>query len=336
MIRFISAAVVLLSAVALAILAWPQLFGFAHITPVAQIVALRGLAVAVALVGALAFTVIALIAQPVRRFLASLAVLLLVFAAINTAVLASRGFGNLGFETEGEGDITVLSWNTLGDAPAAASVAGLALDTGADVVALPETTNAMGLDIAALMQDAGRPMWVLTVAYDQVSKANSTTLLVSTDLGEYAVDESVRTTSVLPTVLARPVDGTGPTILAVHALAPIPPMLPGWQLDLASLAAACASGDVILAGDFNATLDHMSGLPRADGGTLGRCADAADATGNAAVGTWPTMLPPLLGAPIDHIMASPEWRVTGMRVIQSHDGLGSDHRPVLAQLSRAD
>jgi len=335
MIRFISAAVVLLSAVALAILAWPQLFGFVHITPVAQIVALRGLAIAGALIGALAFTVIALIAQPARRFLASLAVLLLAFAAVNAAVLASRGFGNLGFETEGEGDITVLSWNTLGDAPSAASIASLALDTGADVVALPETTNAMGLDIAALMQDAGRPMWVLTVAYDQVSKANSTTLLVSVDLGEYAVDESVRTTSVLPTVLARPVDGSGPTILAVHALAPIPPMLPGWQQDLVSLAAACASGDVILAGDFNATLDHMSGLPRADGGTLGRCADAADATGNAAVGTWPTILPPLLGGPIDHVMASPEWRVTGMRVIQSHDGLGSDHRPVLAQLSPA-
>jgi len=193
----------------------------------------------------------------------------------------------------------------------------------------------MGLDIAALMQDAGRPMWVLTVAYDQVSKANSTTLLVSTDLGEYAVDESVRTTEMLPTVLARPVDGTGPAILAVHTLAPLPPMLPQWQQDLASVAAACASGDVILAGDFNATLDHMSGLPHTEGGTLGRCADAADATGNAAVGTWPTMLPPLLGGAIDHIMASPEWRVTGMRVIQSHDGLGSDHRPVLAQLSRA-
>ena len=29
------------------------------------------------------------------------------------------------------------------------------------------------------------------------------------------------------------------------------------------------------------------------------------------------------------------WRVSGMRVIASHDGYGSDHRPILVQLSPA-
>ena len=53
------------------------------------------------------------------------------------------------------------------------------------------------------------------------------------------------------------------------------------------------------------------------------------------VGTWPVALPPLLGAPIDHVMSTDNWRVTGFRVIQSHDIYNSDHRPVLAQLSPA-
>jgi endonuclease/exonuclease/phosphatase (EEP) superfamily protein YafD len=61
--------------------------------------------------------------------------------------------------------------------------------------------------------------------------------------------------------------------------------------------------------------------------------DAGDATGNAAVGTWPTNLPALLGAPIDHVMATPGWRITGMRVVTNWDGAGSDHRPIVVQLS---
>jgi endonuclease/exonuclease/phosphatase (EEP) superfamily protein YafD len=335
MIRFVTAAVVLLTAVALAILAWPQLFGLATTTPAAQIVALRGLGVAVALVGMVGLALLAAIARPARRFLASIAVLLLAFAAVNAAVLATRGVGNLGFEIEGENDVTVLSWNTLGDAPGATVIAALALETDADIVSLPETTNELGVEIALAMQAAGRPMWVHTVAYDQVSKANSTTLLISVDLGEYTVDESVQTTAELPTVLARPDDGTGPVILAVHALAPIPPMVPGWQQDLLNLAEACRGDNVILAGDFNATLDHFGGLGSTPEAALGNCLDAAQVTDNAAVGTWPTALPALVGAPIDHVMATPNWRVTGMRVIQSHDGYGTDHRPVVAQLSPA-
>jgi endonuclease/exonuclease/phosphatase family metal-dependent hydrolase len=61
--------------------------------------------------------------------------------------------------------------------------------------------------------------------------------------------------------------------------------------------------------------------------------DAAAASDNAGVGTWPTSFPALVGAPIDHIMATPNWEVTGMRVIENYDKYGSDHRPVLAQLT---
>ena len=72
-----------------------------------------------------------------------------------------------------------------------------------------------------------------------------------------------------------------------------------------------------------------------DGGTLGHCHDAASETGNGSVGTWSTEMPALLGAPIDHVMASPHWRRTGSLVLRSLDDSGSDHRPLIVQLEPA-
>jgi len=79
----------------------------------------------------------------------------------------------------------------------------------------------------------------------------------------------------------------------------------------------------------------MSGLASSADTTLGACADAGLASGNGAVGTWPTTLPALAGSPIDHVMATVNWRVTGMRVVQDLDTGGSDHRPVVVQLDPA-
>jgi endonuclease/exonuclease/phosphatase (EEP) superfamily protein YafD len=53
------------------------------------------------------------------------------------------------------------------------------------------------------------------------------------------------------------------------------------------------------------------------------------------VGTWPTNVPALVGAPIDHVLATPNWRATGFRVLAGEDAAGSDHRPVLARLAPA-
>jgi endonuclease/exonuclease/phosphatase (EEP) superfamily protein YafD len=69
------------------------------------------------------------------------------------------------------------------------------------------------------------------------------------------------------------------------------------------------------------------------GGTMGRCRDVASSTGNGMLGTWPSNVPALLGAPIDHIMASENWRATGSEVLE--DAGGSDHRALVAQLEPA-
>lgn len=334
MTRILAAALLVVAAGVLLVLAWPQLFGLATAPVIAQLVSLRALVVVVGLVAVVALTLVALLSAGARRFLASLALAALVFCAINVVVLATRGFGNEAFETRSDSDITVLAWNTLGDAPSPELIAQLALESGADVIALPETTRATALEVARLMTDAGAPMAHFTAAYDEVSKSRSTSLLISVELGEYAADETAVTTATLPSLVATPVDGTGPIIVAVHAVAPIPGEMEHWRTALRWLAGRCTGGNVILAGDFNSTLDHYGGLGT-DGGTLGTCEDAALATDNGAIGTWPTQLPAILGAPIDHVMASPDWRVSGMRVVQSHDGYGSDHRPVLVQLSPA-
>jgi len=333
--RLLAFVFIIVAAAALAILAWPQVFGLANALIVAQAVSLRGLAIAVSIVLVLAMTLIALVAAPARRFAASLALLLLAFCAVNTVVLATRGFGNGGFESATDSSVTVLAWNTLGDAPGPDVIAELAIDTGAEVVALSETTFETGKAVAELMVASGAPMSVFTVPYDQISKARSTTLLISKSLGEYTVDVSERTTSVLPSVVATPLDGQGPTIVSVHVVAPLPGEMSNWRADLQWLVGACAGDNVILAGDFNSTIDHYGGLATADGALIGNCFDTALATDNGAVGTWPTRLPAILGAPIDRVMVTANWRTTGMRVIESHDGYGSDHRPVLAQLTPA-
>ena len=331
--RILAAAVLVVLALALLVIAWPQLFGQQRTPGVAQLVSLRGIAIAVAGVGVVALGFVMVLSTRIRRFAASVAVLLLGFALINAAVLATRGIGDMGFATAAPRSVTVLAWNTLGDAPGADAIAQLAIDSGADVVSLPETTRATGQAVDDAMGLGGRPMQAFTIAFDEVSKARSTTLLISTALGPYVVDEAEPNSAVLPTVIARPADGGGPTIMAVHLVAPIPGEMAHWTDDLAWLSSACSEPSTIIAGDFNSTLDHFSGLATADGATLGDCVDAASVTDNAGVGTWPTALPALLGSPIDHVMATPNWNVTGMRVIENYDKYGSDHRPVLAQLT---
>ncbi|WP_174235671.1 MULTISPECIES: endonuclease/exonuclease/phosphatase family protein [Cryobacterium] len=340
---------VLATAAALAVLGWPQLFRLQNTWVAAHAVSLRGLEAAVA-VGAVVLALVLLLftrARPLRRLLGALIVLLLLFGAGNAGLLIVRGLGTrvpataaTATATETTDAVTVLSWNTLGDAPGAAAIAALALEQGADVVTLPETTEATGEAVAEAMKAGGRPMWVHTLAFDQISKARSTTLLISPDLGDYRVANAAGSgppgnTNVLPTVVAVPADGTGPTIIAVHAVAPIRFEMSNWRSDLDWLATQCGGGNVIMAGDFNATVDHLSGREASVGAVLGRCRDAGLATGSGAVGTWPAFAPALLGAPIDHVLSTPNWQTQSMRVIETEDAAGSDHRPLVATLSPA-
>jgi endonuclease/exonuclease/phosphatase (EEP) superfamily protein YafD len=339
--RILGWAVVLGTAAVALVLVWPQAFGLQNQWVAAHVVALRG-AAALCGVGAVVLFLLIALAPRARRFSIAMAVVFALFVAGNFTVLAVRGFGGAaaGESAAGASDsVTVLSWNTLGEVPDASVIAGLALDEGADVVVLPETTEPLGEDVAVAMRDGGRPMWVHTVAYDEIAKARSTTILISPELGDYEVVSALvpgtpGNTNTVPSIVADPVDGDGPRIVAVHAVAPIRWELRNWRSDLDWLAGQCAGENVIMAGDFNATVDHFAGHG-VDGGDLGRCRDAAVQARVGGIGTWPADLPELLGSPIDHVLATPGWKVDSFRVIGDLDDSGSDHRPVVATLSRA-
>lgn len=335
--RVLSALVIVALAATLLIVAWPQLLGIHREAGVVQVTSMRGLLAAVAVLGAALFLLIALASRAWRSFAGAVAALLFVFAGMQLAVLSTRGAGGAEFESKQPGDLSVVSWNTLGDAPSVETTAELALAEDADILVLPETSADYGRQVQAALRVAGVEMAVLPLFYDEISKARSTVVLIHVDLGEYVVDTSRGGTDTLPSVLAVPVDGTGPTIIGAHPVAPVPGEMAGWRQGLDWLAARCAGENVILAGDLNSTLDHYTGLDAASGasGGLGGCRDGARATGAAAVGTWPVLLPTLLGAPIDHVMATPNWEFTGFRVIATLDDAGSDHRPVVARLRPA-
>ncbi|GAT72602.1 endonuclease/exonuclease/phosphatase family protein [Microbacterium hydrocarbonoxydans] len=339
MLRLVGILFTVLLAIAAAIVVWPQFFHLEHTYPFAQVVAVRG----VVLVAFLAIAVLALLlllARPLRGFAASVLIVALLGAGATGVIGLARGFGGSTLPAETEQSIRVLTWNTAGEAVPAEVVAEQILAQGADIVALPETTEAVGEQIAVMLREQGHPMWVHHVQFrpDVVDgpKSWQTTVLVSPDLGEYSVIESSQNgssnTGSVPSAVLMPIDGSGPTIVAVHAVAPRVEEMELWRSDLQWIADQCPAGDFILAGDFNATVDHMAPLG-IDGGDMGYCRDAASRTGNGVSGTWPSSLPAPLGVPIDHVMASANWTPTGSVVLD--DAAGSDHRALVVQLEPA-
>lgn len=346
MIRRLLAALLVLAAILCGLVAlWPQLFGLQRSEVVAQVVSMRGLSAAIAASLILLLLITALIFRSTRGTAASLVLVLLCFGLGTAAVLGTRGITAATAPADatpspdaGADEITVLAWNTLGDATGAAAIIELALTTDADIITLPETTAETATAVADAITASGKVMTATTIAFDTVSKARSTSVIVAASLGDYVVDGTAGNTLVLPTVVLRPAAGDGPRIVSVHTVAPIPGYMQAWRSDLAWLAGVCTSGDVIMAGDFNATIDNMSGLgtdlPRGIG-VLGTCRDAALEAGRAGLGTWPTSMPAIVGAPIDHVLAGGNWETSSFRVIESLDASGSDHRPVVATLSPA-
>ena len=141
-------------------------------------------------------------------------------------------------------------------------------------------------------------------------------------------------TNTLPSVVAEPVDGDGPRIVAVHAVAPIRWELRNWRSDLDWLAEQCAGDE----------RDHGRRLqrdrrplrrsrrrrrrPRSVPGCRGRrrcrrarhLADRRAASCSAARSTT--------------CSRRPAGTVDAFRVVDELDGAGSDHRPVVATLAR--
>lgn len=339
MSRLLGILFTVLFAIATAIVVWPQFFRLEQTYPVAQIVAARGV-VLVGFIAIVALALLLLLARPLRGFAASVLVVALLGAGATALIGAQRGFGQGSLPDKTETSVRVMTWNTAGEAVSAEDIAKRILDQQADIVSLPETAESVGERIAIMLREQGHPMWVHHVQFrpDVPSGPQSwqTTVLVSPELGDYSVIDSSKdgssNTGSVPSAVLMPVDGSGPTVVAVHAVAPRKEEMQQWRSDLSWIADQCPDGDVILAGDFNATVDHLAPLGL-DGADMGYCRDVASRTGNGLAGTWPSSWPLLAGAPIDHVMTTANWEPTGSDVLE--DAGGSDHRGLVVQLEPA-
>ncbi|SDY56281.1 Uncharacterized conserved protein YafD, endonuclease/exonuclease/phosphatase (EEP) superfamily [Micromonospora pattaloongensis] len=126
------------------------------------------------------------------------------------------------------------------------------------------------------------------------------------------------------------VPGAPPVLVeSAHPSAPFSlAMLPDWFADLRAQPRATPDGPLrILAGDFNATLDHAPLRALLDSGYV----DAAAAAGQGLVGTWGPydgdLIPPVT---IDHVLVD---RRVAVRTVSVHPVPGSDHRAVVAELT---
>ena len=93
-----------------------------------------------------------------------LALLLLAFAVAEGGILVVRGIGAPDVPVAQRNDVTVLSWNTLGDSVPAQVIAEVAAQNHATVLTLPETTADRARQVAGLLAAGGSRYTVLSVS----------------------------------------------------------------------------------------------------------------------------------------------------------------------------
>lgn len=365
--RAIGWAVVALIGVLTLLTLFPDLLGFASdsarlsvVYPFAQLIALRsGLVVGFGLMALVtgASALIRILRREGGRRTTAAALVLLIAAVGHAWVLCSRGLGNdesapaaiapagsiSADPADWDGTLTTFSFNTHYSEAHKVELAVAIRRAAAEVVVLPETSAEYGQAIADLLvQDSLR--YTVFSAGDQKDDADPTTVLVSAVLGDYEQAQAPAGAGH-GAVLLRPAGGAElnghrrPTILGVHTHAPVPGSMEEWLASVEVVVGQCrgAGSDgagpgpepgLIIAGDFNATLDHA---PMKD---LGGCADAALEAGIGGVSTWPTSShTTLLGSPIDHVLAdSATWRARSASVLTLS---GSDHRALVVELAAA-
>jgi endonuclease/exonuclease/phosphatase (EEP) superfamily protein YafD len=256
----------------------------------------------------------------------AVAALLRVWAAAAVALATVAIFGIalapriLGAPAKREGgpSVRVLSANVLRSSVDAEVLARLVRDERADVLSVQELSPRLDAELQRVLAPLGLRNHVSRPrAHAAGTGLYSRFPLASGRAPADTVFAMSAATLSLP-------GGARLRLVSVH---PPPPdsrgLIPEWRHDLRALPGP-GPGPAVLAGDFNATLDHAE-LRR----LLGRgYRDAADATGRGLSGTWP-MNRPLPRVTIDHVLADRRTRVLEFSV---HALRGSDHRAVLAEL----
>ncbi|MGV9183794.1 endonuclease/exonuclease/phosphatase family protein [Arcanobacterium canis] len=303
--------------------------------PLAQLIAMRGLlavgflsvGLILGIFGAIRYTIV-----NAGRIAASLAVVLVFVGLAHASTVWWRGSSNpdrlaadrgISIDGRGNGQITVLTYNTLGGATDSDQLARVISDEGVDIVVLPETSTARGNELVGKLAQSGYSFQHFNTSTPQYNaEFESTVVLVSDALGKY------HTTSVAhghrSGVSVAPVNGHGPQIFGVHPVAPDYSLMPSWRKEIAQAYSLCETkGPFILAGDFNSTVDHQLALGS-------QCVDAGVQAGSGGLGSWPSWVPELFAAPIDRVLTDGSYRGTEGRLVKVG---GSDHRGLLVRLA---
>jgi endonuclease/exonuclease/phosphatase (EEP) superfamily protein YafD len=231
------------------------------------------------------------------------------------AMVAPRALGGPSDAEGGSGPpLRVLTANMHFGTGSATALVELVRSTRADVLSVQELTPGLVQRLDAAGLGELMPHYVLSAE----DGAGGTGLY-----GRDPLSETVRPATVAALASART---GGVEVIAVHTQPPVRRRVGMWDRDLRSLPAASPDGTVrIMAGDFNATLDHAELRRLIDTGYE----DAAATVGAGLRPTWPRgrRIPPPVT--IDHVLADER---CGVREVSVHTIPGTDHRAVFAEL----
>jgi endonuclease/exonuclease/phosphatase (EEP) superfamily protein YafD len=303
-----------------AALVLPDLLGLDTRTPFAQLAAFRQWELVAGLAVLAVLLVLVRFVRRGRPFLVPLTVGTLAVLLVGGAMVLPRVVAEP--EPTTGTPLTVLSFNVY---EGRADVAALAAEIAArrpDLVSLPEAGPRFAAKLAPLVEPLG---YRIRSSRTEGHDVDSVTALVSNRLGDVAfrVGDETQDFPYLE------VSGGGLGALrfvAFHAASPVPRHVDSWRQDLELLPQWCAAGTpAIVAGDFNATLDHSA----LRAGMAG-CSDAADERGEGLRPTWsPTLRTRWVGPQIDHVIATAGIAAQTFEVL---DLPGSDHLPVVSTL----
>jgi endonuclease/exonuclease/phosphatase (EEP) superfamily protein YafD len=289
-----------------------RLLGVERGFPLVPLVAYTPLAAAAAV---LAVGVVALLRQRVATLVTA------VLAAVLVVTVAPRALGGPS-EPDGPAGprLRVLTTNMHYGAGSPEALVALVRRTRPDVLSVQELTPGLARELDA----AGLAELLPERVIDPRPRGPGIGLYATVPLTRGSAPGRRR--NPLAVASARIPGGPAVELVAVHVTPPFRHQVAAWLGDIRAVPAATPSGPVrILAGDFNATLDHAELRRLLDTGYE----DAAADVGAGLRATWPRgrRFPPPVA--IDHVLAD---RRCGVRAFSVHAIPGTDHRAVLAEL----
>lgn len=309
-------AALLLTALASVAVIPDLLFGMDRFAPFAQIIAFRTPLLAGLVLVVVFFAVLTVFRRRLWPITAGLAAV----AVLGAAMVLPRAVADT---PPGPGTpLKVLALNVFEGEADVDTFAALIRTESPDIVSVPESGGRFAGELERLIG----PLGYRTVASVPDSRPDvaGVTLAVSERLGEVQT-EIGRGGGPFPFVQATGGRLGDLRFVAYHSVAPTRGSVDEWRSDLYRLRQWCQGPTpAVVAGDFNATLDH-SVLRE---GTAG-CGDAAAQTGDGLVGTWPNWAPRWLGPQIDHVFGTDGITAESFDV---RDVPGTDHRAIVTTL----